>query len=139
MQYSKARSQAPTQAHSTFLHSDVKHFKYKCTSLKACENLTQGLRIIHHTEVDDELWRNIRAIQGDVDLVETDQTRRNAYWCVINSFLSLVCNPHNIISCSAARSDRKLVLSGRGCEEHNATCRAVFRRFPEPVLNFLNS
>ncbi|KAN0067108.1 hypothetical protein V8E54_014755 [Elaphomyces granulatus] len=60
-------------------HSDVKHFKYKCTSLKACENLTQRLRLTHHTEVTVELWRDIRMIQGDVDLVETNQSRRNAY------------------------------------------------------------
>ncbi|OXV05205.1 hypothetical protein Egran_07027, partial [Elaphomyces granulatus] len=35
--------------------------------------------LIHHTEVTAELWRDIRGIQGDVDLVETDQSRRNAY------------------------------------------------------------
>ena len=123
----------------SFLHSDVKHFKYKCTSLKACENLTQRLRLTHHTEVTDELWRDIRGIQGDVDLVETDQSRRNAYRCAIeDSLLFLVCNPHNMISCSIARSDRKLILSGKGCQDHNASCRPVFRRFTEPVLNSLN-
>jgi hypothetical protein len=81
-------------------YSDVKHFKYKCTSLKACENLTQRLRLTHHTEVTVELWRDIRMIQGDVDLVETNQSRRNAYRCAIDSLRFLVRNPHNMISCS---------------------------------------
>ncbi|KAN0083228.1 hypothetical protein V8E54_002316 [Elaphomyces granulatus] len=58
----------PAQASSTFLHSAVMHYKFKCTSIKVCENLSQRLRICHHTEVTAELWDEIRRIQGDVDL-----------------------------------------------------------------------
>jgi hypothetical protein len=44
------------------------HYKFKCTSIKVCENLSQRLRICHHTEVTAELWDEIRRIQGNVDL-----------------------------------------------------------------------
>jgi hypothetical protein len=115
----------------------VRHHKFKCTSLKVCENLTLRLRLLHHIEVTDELWAGIRRIRGDVDLVETDQLRRNAYRCVIITPLVLSVNNSYNIQYSAARACKNLVL-GRGCAEHNETCKAVFGRFAEPVINLLN-
>jgi hypothetical protein len=86
MQYAKAR-QSHSQVHSGFLHSVASHLKYKCTSLKICENRTLRLRIfLHHAEVTSELWDEIRQIRGDIGLVETDQLRRNAYMYPITPF-----------------------------------------------------
>jgi hypothetical protein len=53
---------------------------------------------------------------------------------VRNRLTSLGVKSHNV-SYSFARANRKLVLDGKGCQDHNETCRAVFRRFTEPVLS----
>lgn len=52
---------------------------WKCSGALICEYLKPNLRTLHHTFLDETMWREIQNMRKDIDLIESDIRKRNAY------------------------------------------------------------
>lgn len=62
-----------------FLNCHVKKWTWKCSGIYACEFLSPSLQAYHHLSVDETLWQEIRKSQKQVEILEEDLGKRNAY------------------------------------------------------------
>lgn len=89
IQYSRASARGVKKnINSIFLNCSVKKWIWKCSGALICEYLKPSLRTLHHTYLDETMWAEIQNIRKNIDLVENDIQKRNAYRQVlINYFL----------------------------------------------------
>jgi hypothetical protein len=52
---------------------------WKCSGALVCEYLKTTLRTLYHTYLDDVAWEEIQNIRKNIDLIERDIRKRNAY------------------------------------------------------------
>ncbi|CBF80826.1 predicted protein [Aspergillus nidulans FGSC A4] len=74
-----------------------------------------SLRLLHHTYLDEKAWQEIQTIRKDIDLVENDIRKRNAF--------------------SLYRSKKRFFNSGKACIENLSSCAPVFRKSFYPDIN----
>ncbi|EAA66773.1 hypothetical protein AN9487.2 [Aspergillus nidulans FGSC A4] len=80
-----------------------------------------SLRLLYHTYLDEKAWQEIQTIRKDIDLVENDIRKRNAFR---NCFYSVFI---------ARRRD--FFNSGKACIENLSSCAPVFRKSFYPDIN----
>ncbi|CBF71257.1 hypothetical protein AN6691.2 [Aspergillus nidulans FGSC A4] len=74
-----------------------------------------SLRLLYHTYLDEKAWQEIQTIRKDIDLVENDIRKRNAF--------------------SLYRSKKRFFNSGKACIENLSSCAPVFRKSFYPDIN----
>jgi hypothetical protein len=52
---------------------------WKCSGALICEYLKPSLCTLYHTYLDDAAWEEIQNIRKNIDLIEGDIRKRNAY------------------------------------------------------------
>ncbi|ODM21423.1 hypothetical protein SI65_02267 [Aspergillus cristatus] len=94
-----------------FFRCHVKKWTWKCSGIYACEFLNSFLQSCHHTFVDDIIWQEIQKSQKDIQLLESDLGKRNAY--------------------SYYRSKVAFFEKGLACIEQLPSCKPVFKRYSQ--------
>lgn len=79
MQYSHKRVYPTKHVKCTFLDTLVYKDKHKCTGIKHCKNLETNLYVLSHTEVTESIWDTMKRYRGEIEQLESDPSRRNAY------------------------------------------------------------
>jgi len=52
---------------------------WKCSGALICEYLKPSLHTLHHTYLNETTWKEIQDIRKNIDLIEKDIQKRNAY------------------------------------------------------------
>ena len=69
----------PKDIHGTFLQTLSNKHKYRCSGVKICENVSQDIRSLHHTQVTEDIWNVVREGRKDLEPVEKDIPVRDAF------------------------------------------------------------
>ncbi|EYE90430.1 uncharacterized protein EURHEDRAFT_291626 [Aspergillus ruber CBS 135680] len=90
IQYSRASIRgARASVKSSFLNCSVKKWMWKCSGALICEYLKPSLRTLYHTYLDETAWEEIQSIRKNIDLIERDIRKRNAYrWLCFNCLIT---------------------------------------------------
>ncbi|EYE90406.1 uncharacterized protein EURHEDRAFT_417473 [Aspergillus ruber CBS 135680] len=116
IQYSRASARGVKKnINSTFLNCSVKKWIWKCSGALVCEYLKPSLRTLYHTSLDEVAWAEIQNIRKNIDLVENDIQKRNAY--------------------SFYRSQKAFFQKGHACLETLPSCTPRFKRHFYPDVN----
>ncbi|KAL3483072.1 hypothetical protein BJX62DRAFT_220812 [Aspergillus germanicus] len=109
IQYSRSSIRgARASIKSSFLNCLVKKWMWKCSGALVCKYLKTSLRTLYHTYLDDMAWEEIQRIRKDIDLIEGDVRKRNAY--------------------SLYRSKKTFFQKGHACLEQLPSCAPMFRK-----------
>lgn len=115
IQYSRSSLHGLRHINSSFLNCKVKKWSWKCSGAFVCEYIKPSLRLLYHTYLDEKAWQEIQTIRKDIDLVENDIRKRNAF--------------------SLYRSKKRFFNSGKACIENLSSCAPVFRKSFYPDIN----
>jgi hypothetical protein len=113
-----------------FFQCQVKKWTWKCSGIYACEFLNPFLQSYHHTSVDDKTWQEIQKSQRDIQILESDIRKRNAYRY---STTCQLVNKYLPTFPSYYRSKISFFKKGLACIDQLPTCKAVFKRYNQMV------
>ncbi|BCR91198.1 uncharacterized protein ACHE_70041S [Aspergillus chevalieri] len=109
IQYSRRQQHGPRRpVKCPFFNCLVKRWTWKCSGIYACEFLNPFLQSYHHTFVDEDCWDVIRNTQRNIQILEANIGKRNAY--------------------SYYRSKNEFFNKGYACIDQLPTCKPVFKR-----------
>lgn len=131
IQYSRRQQHGPRRpVKCPFFNCLVKRWTWKCSGIYACEFLNPFLQSYHHTFVDENCWDVIRNTQRNIQILEANIGKRNAYRYLNISQTAL---KQLLNTSSYYRSKNEFFNKGYACIDQLPTCKPVFKRHTQMV------